>query len=1057
MVRSHGLIDDSRFEQIVRLSGEGIWTIDVDGLTDFINESGAAILGYQSGELIGRDPAELLFPEDRASLATLFEALRAGKPGSGETSYLRGDGMMAWVRFRTCPLLDDRGGYGGAVSMFTDITERKRMDRRSKESEDKFRSVLDSSLDAVYRLNLQAGRYEYVGPAFERVAGRPAEELLSKDVEEALSWVHPDDIAGVRAALDRLLETGAVEYDYRLRGRDGRYRWISNHFTVVRDVAGRPLYRDGVVRDVTEQKLAEQALRESESRYRSLFESMHGPVTLWRLILDADGEVIDRELVDANPAALNALAARSIDDVRGKRDSEIYGAETAARLLEIAKLVRRTGKPSVDERHLEADGRDYQTNYILQGDQCIISTSVDITEVKRSQRRAEESAAVARERAGEIEAIMDAVPATIFIARDPGCLTMFGNRAVERLLQVPPNANISASAPGIERPADFRICRDGKVLEPEDQPMQVASHTGLPVEGTEFELRFDDGRSVWLYGNTVPLLDEAGAPRGAVGAFLDISERKLAEREAVRVRQKNELFADVAGKLLVSDRPQEIIEDLADRTMRFLDCDYFFNYFVDEKRGGITLNASSGISDEEVKGRGHLDLGAAICGLVALEGRRMAVGDIMARDDDRTSFHRSQGIQAYACHPLIVGGRTIGTLSFGTKSRKSFSEEDLSVMKAVADQIALAMKRVMDSRAIAESEERLRMATEAADMFTYEYDVRTREIRFSDNYVSVVGWQPPATLNEMVRTIHPDDQRLILESRERLEHDGGDRLDYEYRSFASPYQVRWFHAWNRVIRDAGGVPERIVSIIQDVTERRRAEENLKRSNADLQHFAHIASHDLQEPLRMVTLFTDLLIKRLGSDLDPKDIEYMSYISEGAMRMRSLINDLLAYSRVDSQPLDVKEVDLSEIVGLVLEDLSVPVAESGTEVIVHPVPVVLADELKIKQVLQNIISNAIKFNTNEKPVVEVSAQRLTSEVIVAVKDNGIGIDPKYREKVFEMFQRLHTREEYPGTGVGLAISRKIIERHGGRIWFESVPGEGSTFLFTLPLQTRPESG
>ncbi len=237
--------------------------------------------------------------------------------------------------------------------------------------------------------------------------------------------------------------------------------------------------------------------------------------------------------------------------------------------------------------------------------------------------------------------------------------------------------------------------------------------------------------------------------------------------------------------------------------------------------------------------------------------------------------------------------------------------------------------------------------------------------------------------------------------------------------------------------------------VQDVTEIRRAEENLMRSNIELQAFAYVASHDLQEPLRMVVSNLSRLEKGYKDQLDPKAQEYIHFAVDGGTRMRSLIDDLLDYSRVDTKGKEFVPVDMHKVVESVLKVLKLPIEENKAEVIVGPLPTISGDKTQMSQVMQNLISNAIKFHGDERPKIEVSSRQNSREWIIAVKDNGIGLKMEYADKIFQMFQRLHTNEKYQGTGVGLAIVKKIIERHGGRIWVESKEGEGSTFTFTLP--------
>lgn len=225
---------------------------------------------------------------------------------------------------------------------------------------------------------------------------------------------------------------------------------------------------------------------------------------------------------------------------------------------------------------------------------------------------------------------------------------------------------------------------------------------------------------------------------------------------------------------------------------------------------------------------------------------------------------------------------------------------------------------------------------------------------------------------------------------------------------------------------------------------------LRRSNSDLQQFAYVASHDLQEPLRMIASYTQLLGKRYKGKLDADADDFIRYAVEGASRMQTLINDLLAYSRVTTQGKAFEQVDCNQILEDVLSNLRLAIEENRAVVTYDALPVVTADGGQLGQLFQNLIGNAIKFHGEEPPRVHVSVELRNNEWQFSVLDNGIGVDPQYAERIFVIFQRLHNREEYPGTGIGLAVCKKIVERHGGRIWVKSPIGRGTVFYFTLPV-------
>ena len=261
-----------------------------------------------------------------------------------------------------------------------------------------------------------------------------------------------------------------------------------------------------------------------------------------------------------------------------------------------------------------------------------------------------------------------------------------------------------------------------------------------------------------------------------------------------------------------------------------------------------------------------------------------------------------------------------------------------------------------------------------------------------------------------------------------------------------------------VYGDEAGTVAGVFAAARDIGERKRAEEalarqkaELERSNADLQQFAYVASHDLQEPLRAVASFTRLLAERYQGRLDRDADEFIDFAEDGAKRAQRLINDLLAYSRVGTRGAPFAPTDCEAVFQNALADLAAALEETGGQVTHEALPVIEADETQIGQLFRNLIGNALKFHGPEPPRVHVAARRIAGAWQFSVRDNGIGIAPEYSETIFEVFQRLHTSAEYSGTGIGLAIAKKIVHRHGGRIWVESEPGKGATFSFTIPVK------
>jgi PAS domain S-box-containing protein len=258
-----------------------------------------------------------------------------------------------------------------------------------------------------------------------------------------------------------------------------------------------------------------------------------------------------------------------------------------------------------------------------------------------------------------------------------------------------------------------------------------------------------------------------------------------------------------------------------------------------------------------------------------------------------------------------------------------------------------------------------------------------------------------------------------------------------------------------VYRDDSNNVIGVFASARDITELKEAEKILKfkldeltRSNAELEQFAYVSSHDLQEPLRMIASYLQLLERKYKGNLDSKADKYIRFSVDGATRMQKLIDDLLEFSRVTTHAKEFKPTDLESIFTQVQSNLEVSIKENNALISHDPLPTIMADKTQITQVFQNLISNALKFRSESQPDIKISVEKRKNDWLFGVKDNGIGIDPKHSDRIFDVFKRLHKKKDYPGTGIGLSICKKIIERHGGQIWVESEPGKGSIFYFTI---------
>jgi PAS domain S-box-containing protein len=590
----------------------------------------------------------------------------------------------------------------------------------------------------------------------------------------------------------------------------------------------------------------------------------------------------------------------------------------------------------------------------------------------------------------------------------------------------------------------FRICgyepgafeptmeRGLQLIHPDDREdaqavLEAAIEARTPYRVEKRIVRPDgEVRDVLASGEFV--YDDAGRPVKLVGTFLDITERKRAE-EALRASER---------------RLDRMLQTLVDGVVRV------------NGEGQITYAnpAAERILEmrrEEIEGRN--------CG--ELSGCQIDEGG------DPLPLQRLPLAQALG-HRRDVEGMEYG-LQLSTGERKWLSvnaaplvDESGAVYGAIAS-FRDVTQRKWTEEALRESEERYKEAERIAHFGSWEMDIATGESRWSDEFFRICGYEPGSiTPNSEIgfQIIHPEDRdRAARQVNATIET--GTPYDIEKRIVRPDGVVRWVRSIGEVVRDGEGNPVKLVGSFHDITERQRAQEaiaryavELERSNRELEQFAYVISHDLQEPLRMVSGYLRLLKQRYQGVFDVDGHQFIAYAVDGAERMQEMIRAMLDLSRVETRGQEPAPTDAQAVLERTLKVLGSTIEETEARVTYDHLPTVLADRAQLAQVFQNLIANGIKFRRpGVPPRVHVSAEWVGDGDgwRFAVADNGIGLDLAHEERIFQIFQRLHTEEEYPGTGIGLALCKRIVERHGGRIWVEAEPGAGAVFHFTLPGQ------
>jgi PAS domain S-box-containing protein len=598
-------------------------------------------------------------------------------------------------------------------------------------------------------------------------------------------------------------------------------------------------------------------------------------------------------------------------------------------------------------------------------------------------------------------------------------------------------------------------------------------------------IRHISGRTTPVLYNATVYLDEQGTSQGVFAAARDITAQKEVEgRQAVT--------SALLGLFAHSSSRKDYLDSVVDEIRRWSGCGCVGLRVVDRMQN-IPYESYLGFGKDfwKLENVLHLDADDCICirtlnrGHLPWESRWLSRGGSF-HCDDTTAFvngltepqacrYRANcmrfGYQSLAVIPIQHHHETLGVIHLADTAKGKVPYAVVEFIESMAPLIGEAIHRFNAEEAIREQAALLHLAHDAILV----RDEDDRVILWNRGAEETYGWTRDEALNKKVGDLLGTEflcpAKEVDDALARRSQWEGELAHRRHDGARIIVASRW-----ALMRENAGGPATILEIDRDVTEKKalekeiarhhdhleelvrqrteelhKAADDLARSNRDLEQFAYVASHDLQEPLRAVTGFVSLLQRRAGDRIDDTAKEYIAGAVDGVNRMQTLIGDLLTYSRVTKQPPELQITSVRAAVEDALANLRTSIQETNAEVQVDTMPVVLANPSQLTQLVQNLVGNALKFRADAPPRVRISARKEGETWVFSVIDNGIGIDPKYQDRIFLIFQRLHTRTRYPGTGIGLALCKKIVERHGGRIWVESEPGRGSSFFFTLPAR------
>ena len=991
---------------ILECISDAFVALDVNWRCTYMNEKAAQIFGRQREELIGKQLwTELPESIDRPLYKACHKAAETQQVILFEEYFASSD---CWFENRIHPSKD------GLSIFFRDITERKEAEEALRKSEHRFQTLAEVSPAGIFQTDSE-GLTTYVNPRWCQISGMSKEEALGTGW---LSAVHSEDKDTLSNGWERA--TGVHESstaEYRFVRKDGTIAWVIGQAIPERNSENKLLGYIGTITDITDRKQTEDELKDSEARYRYLFEQNPAPMLIYELGSLSMLAVNDAFVAHYGYSKTEALALHLTD---------LYPLSEKKAIADLTKKLH--GHAYVGEwHHLKKDGtliaieaRSHEFSF--EGRNSRIAVIIDVTE----RRQVEE----ALQKSEELYRTLFENTGTATVMIEENTIISLANAEFERLSQYS-----KQEIEGKKSWADFVFKEDLDRMREQYFRRREKRATAL----TQYEFRFvpRDGniRTILLTIDVIP-----GTKRSAA-SLLDITKRKLTD-EALRESERQiSLIYDTVG-------------------------DIIFNVKV-EKEGSYSFTSvnrcflsTTGLQASQIIGRRVQDIIPEPSLSLALEKYSESI---------RTKkIVRWEEISEYPT------GRLIGEVSIAPVF------DDASNCVGLVGSVHDITEHKRIEGALRQSEQRYKQLLESITDYTYSVEIcggRPVNTIHGFGCERVTGYTPSdysANPQLWLQMVHPDDRNIVEHYADPL-CEGKEIPALEHRIVHKDGSIIWVRNTYVLKRDADGKVVGYDGLISDITERKQAEEEIHRLNAELEErvikrtaqleaankeleaFSYSVSHDLRAPLRHASGYVDLLLKRNKADLSEKGQHYLNAIADSVHQMGMLIDELLQFSRTGRTEMRQSNSDMNKIVQEALESLHPETTPRKVEWIIGELPSVFCDKAMLKLVWVNLLSNAFKFTrTRESARIEIGAREENTEFVFFVRDNGVGFDMQYAHKLFGVFQRLHSMEEFEGTGIGLANVRRIISRHEGRTWAEAEPDKGATFYFTLPNYKKGKS-
>jgi len=974
-----------------------VLALDREGCVTYANVEAEQLYGGVRQSLTGKPASELI-------------PLEPGAEYFHEPS-------QRYFLFRTHPTAD-----GGTLVFYEDITTRKT-------TEEPFRAIFDTTPECVALLGADGKILQMNASGKAALGGDTQNDLTGASFYDFVAPEYREEFRALNATISNGGK-GSLEFDILTLSRN---RWhMESHSAPLRRPDGT-LVHLAIIRDVTGRKRRERAT-----------------MLLSAIVDSTDDAIISKDLngiITSWNKSAERLFGYTASEAIGQPITMIFPAE---RLNEEPEILDRL-KHGIRIDHMETIRR--------RKDGTTLDVALTISPVKDESGKIVGASKIARditgarraERAAQLlAAIVDSSDVAI-ISKDLNGVVTSWNNAAERLFGF-------TAAEALGKPIAIIIPPDRLEEEPD---ILRRLESGERIEHLETVRRCKDGTLLDIALTISPIRDRNGLVIGASKIARDISEHKRTERAIHALNQQ--LAADLSAmtrmqqlstRLLQADDFQELMEEIVDAARDITGADLCRIELLES--GLLSTGAERGGEAPFINFFRSDDVAETGCASTLIGGERVVVEDISTNIMWAGSPSREKmlaaGIQSAHWAPLVSrSGHLLGLFAMHYRRPHRPETRELRLLDLLARQTADLIERKRAVAALVESEGRFRQLANAMPQIVWSADADGRFDYYNERWYEYSGF-PRDSLSEdgWEPIVHPSDRATCTE-KWNASIASGEPYHTEHRFWdRTERRWRWFMGRALPARDLTGAIIKWFGTWTDIDDQKRVEDELRRANQDLEQFAYSASHDLQEPLRSIKIYGELLYNRYGGKLDGQAFEFLDYLRSGASRMESLVRDLLAYTQV-SRLEAIEAADAGEALAATLANLDGAIYESGATVTYGPLPTVQVHTTHLRQLFQNLIGNAIKYSRPEtETVIHVSCERQNASWVFSVRDNGIGISPEYKERIFGLFKRLHTGDEYSGTGIGLAICQRIVERYRGRIWVESEPGEGSTFFFSIPV-------